>query len=57
MDNKITLTTLLIDIRSRNLVNMSQEDIVQSLDQRGYRDSLHDVQEKMDEFNELAKRK
>ena len=53
MDNKITLTTLLIDIRSRNLVNMSQEEIVQSLNTRGYSDSLHDIKEKMETLGRL----
>ena len=45
MENKISLTTLLIDIRSRN--PHVQEDITQSLNERGYSDSLGDVKEKM----------
>ncbi len=53
MENKISLTSLLIDIRSRNLVHMSQEDIAQSLNERGYGDSLHDVREKMETLGRL----
>ena len=53
MENKISLTSLLIDIRSRNLVHMSQEDIAQSLNERGYGDSLHDVKEKMETLGRL----
>ena len=53
MENKISLTTLLIDIRSRNLVHVSQEDITQSLNERGYNDSLGDVKEKMQTLGRL----
>ena len=53
MENKISLTALLIDIRSRNLVHMSQEDITQSLNERGYSDSLSDVKAKMQTLGRL----
>lgn len=53
MENKITLTTLLIDIRSRNLVHMSQEDIKQSLNERGYNDTLCDLRVKMETLRRL----
>jgi len=47
MVDKISLTTLLVDIRSRNLVHMTQDDITHSLNKRGYSDSVNGVEEKL----------
>ena len=54
MTNKISLTTLLIDIRSRNLMTMTQCDITRNLNERGYCDSLNEVQEKLEALGRLV---
>ena len=53
MTKKISLTTLLIDIRSRNLMTMAQSDITRNLNERGYCDSLDEVQEKLEALGRL----
>ena len=53
MTNKISLTNLLIDIRSRNLVNMTHDDITHNLNERGYQDSVNDVVNKLETLGRL----
>lgn len=53
MVDKISLTTLLVDIRSRNLVELSLEEITESLNNRGYSDSMCDIREKLETLGRL----
>lgn len=53
MDTTISLTDFLIEIRSRNFVHMSREEIAQSLNKRGFSDSVYDVENKLGTLGRL----
>jgi hypothetical protein len=53
MTSKISLTTLLVEIRSRNLIHKTQQDITASLNDRGFSDSVCDVKKKLETLGRL----
>ena len=44
MTSKISFTTLLVDIRSRNIIHKTQQDITASVNDRGFSDSVCDME-------------